>query len=144
MTSMSKKEWTMCGGPPFFKGFRIAGMVVFGVVAAAVFALVFGVFVMLLWNWLMPLIFGLPEITYWQAFGIVILAKLIFGAMGHGKHRSDKFRPRDRWTDGTPFKNGMAKWRHWQSFWDDVGKKSYEEYVQKHEAGEDSSREEES
>jgi hypothetical protein len=135
MTTMSKNHWTMRGKTPFFRGFRIAGMVVFGVAAAAVFALVFGVFVMLLWNWLMPLIFGLPVITYWQAFGIVILAKLIFGAMGHGKHGHDRFGSRDRWMKDAPFKNGMAKWRHWQAFWDDVGKKSYEEYVKKAEAG---------
>lgn len=32
-----------------------------------------------LWNWLMPDIFGLREITYWQAFGLFLLAKLFFG-----------------------------------------------------------------
>src|SRR5512142_2258082 len=66
------------------KALRIAGFVVLGVVGAAVFALIFGWFVMLLWNWLMPAIFHLGEITFWQAFGIIILAKLIFGAVGPG------------------------------------------------------------
>ncbi len=32
-----------------------------------------------LWNWLLPDIFGLKEISYWQAFGLFILAKLLFG-----------------------------------------------------------------
>ena len=32
-----------------------------------------------IWNWLMPVIFDLPEISYWQAFGIIILAWLILG-----------------------------------------------------------------
>lgn len=32
-----------------------------------------------LWNWLLPDIFGLKEITYWQAFGLFVLAKLLFG-----------------------------------------------------------------
>jgi len=50
--------------------------------ADTAFALAFGWFVMLLWNWLMPAIFGLGAITYWQAFGLVVLAKLIFGAVG--------------------------------------------------------------
>jgi hypothetical protein len=30
-----------------------------------------------LWNWLMPSIFGLKEITFWQAIGLQILAYLI-------------------------------------------------------------------
>jgi len=34
--------------------------------------------VMLLWNWLMPVIFGLTSIGYWQAFGLMILSTLLF------------------------------------------------------------------
>lgn len=34
----------------------------------------------LLWNWLMPEIFNLPEITFWQALGILILSSFIFGS----------------------------------------------------------------
>jgi hypothetical protein len=30
-----------------------------------------------LWNWLMPATFGLPELTFWQTFGLLILARLI-------------------------------------------------------------------
>ena len=30
-----------------------------------------------LWNWLMPSIFGLKEITFWQAIGLQILAYII-------------------------------------------------------------------
>jgi hypothetical protein len=33
---------------------------------------------MLLWNWLMPNIFGLPEITFWQACGLQLLATILF------------------------------------------------------------------
>lgn len=33
---------------------------------------------MLLWNWLMPTIFGLTTITYWQGFGLWILCDLLF------------------------------------------------------------------
>lgn len=35
-------------------------------------------FVMLLWNWLMPILFKLPEITYWQAIGLNMLANVLF------------------------------------------------------------------
>ncbi|MBK6526662.1 MAG: hypothetical protein IPG07_14625 [Crocinitomicaceae bacterium] len=40
--------------------------------------------VMLLWNWLMPTLFGLTIITFWQALGILILSKILFG--GHGEN----------------------------------------------------------
>lgn len=30
--------------------------------------------VMLLWNWLMPVIFELPVIDFWQAFGLMMLS----------------------------------------------------------------------
>jgi hypothetical protein len=33
---------------------------------------------MILWNWLMPTIFGLPEIGFWQACGLQLLATILF------------------------------------------------------------------
>jgi len=33
---------------------------------------------MLLWNWLMPVIFGLPEITFFQAMGLMMLSSILF------------------------------------------------------------------
>jgi hypothetical protein len=48
----------------------------FGIVFLAFFSLI----VFLLWNWLMPAIFGLTAINYFQAVGILILTKiLLFG-----------------------------------------------------------------
>ncbi len=64
---------------------RIGGWVLLGVAGAAALGLVLGLAIMWLWNWLMPGIFGLPEITYWQAVGIFILCHLLFkGHTGHG------------------------------------------------------------
>ena len=31
-----------------------------------------------LWNWLMPEIFGLKAITFWQAFGLSLLSGILF------------------------------------------------------------------
>lgn len=31
-----------------------------------------------LWNWLMPIIFGLPQLTFWQALGVTLLSSIIF------------------------------------------------------------------
>jgi len=42
----------------------------------------FGFFVMLLWNWLMPDIFGLKRVDYWQAWGLLALSCILFGRIG--------------------------------------------------------------
>lgn len=47
----------------------------------------FGMVVMLLWNWLMPAIFGLGTITYFQALGLLILSKILFSGFGKGKYK---------------------------------------------------------
>jgi uncharacterized membrane protein YidH (DUF202 family) len=42
-------------------------------------ALLIGGPLWLLWNWLMPTIFGLPYITFWQAVGLNILSAILLG-----------------------------------------------------------------
>ena len=61
------------------KGRFIFRAILFGICGAALITWV----VMLLWNWLMPMIFHLGELTYWQALGLLILSKILFGG-GHG------------------------------------------------------------
>ena len=56
-------------------------------------ALLFGFLVMVLWNWIMPEVFGLSPLTYWQSWGIVLLAHILFKAGGHRDH--DHRRSRD-------------------------------------------------
>ena len=46
-------------------------------------AAVFGVAVMFLWNTLIPTIFGLTVINFWQALGLLVLARILFGGFGH-------------------------------------------------------------
>ena len=43
--------------------------------------------VMLLWDWLMPTIFGLKEITWLQAWGLMFLCGLLF--KNHSSHKAD-------------------------------------------------------
>ncbi len=44
-----------------------------------------GAVVMLLWNWLIPAIFGLGTINFLQALGLFVLARLLFGGFGFGR-----------------------------------------------------------
>jgi hypothetical protein len=66
--------------------FRFGGIGIMLVTCA-----VFGVVVMLLWNILMPQIFALPILNYWQAAGLLILARVLFGGIGHGFGRRGAF-----------------------------------------------------
>jgi len=70
----------------------------------ALFIVVFGFVVMGLWNWLMPAIFGLRRIGYWEAWGLIILSKILFGGF-HGMRREGgdwRHRMKERWERMTP------------------------------------------
>jgi len=120
------------GMHPAAKGLRIAGMVVLGVIAAALFGLVFGWLVMILWNWLMPQIFHLGEVTYWQSFGIVILAKLLFGGIGgaRGGHGRNPWRG-NPWERGRRGPHGRDDWRWYREFWEQEGRPAFERFAER-------------
>jgi hypothetical protein len=93
----------------FVRALKIA---LFAMLAAAVFSFV----VMSLWNVLMPGIFGVRAIGFWQALGLLVLSKILFG--GFRPHRGGggpwRGRLRERWEQMTPeerekFKQGMRR-----------------------------------
>ena len=63
-----------------------------------------GFIVMTLWNWLMPAVAGWRAISFWQALGLLVLSKLLFGGFrggwGHGRHWRRGMR--ERWEQMTP------------------------------------------
>lgn len=67
----------------------------FGILGIGLAALI-GWVTMLLWNWLMPEIFGLTSINYWQSWGLLILSFILFKSWGSGDSggRSDRKRKR--------------------------------------------------
>jgi hypothetical protein len=58
----------------------ITGLLV-GLVVAIVALVVFTFVFMWIWNLVMPEVFGVKQITPWQALGLLILASILFG--GH-------------------------------------------------------------
>lgn len=57
--------------------------------------LVFGFVVMSLWNAILPVVLGVKAITFWQALGILLLSKILFGGFGRGGgfgHRRHEWR----------------------------------------------------
>ena len=79
---MNKKFW-------IFKAIKIAIMV-------TLFINVAGFGTMYLWNWLMPLLFKLPAITFLQAIGLLVLSKILFGGFRGrgGRFGAGRARPK--------------------------------------------------
>ncbi len=73
-------------------GFKIGKFVLLGIAAITIFTFI----VMLLWNWLIPIIFNGPVVTFWQAAGLLLLSKIIFSGI---------------WKDHKPFDDKRSIWR---------------------------------
>ncbi len=124
-----------CGG----KGPWMAGKIARGIAIGIAFALVFGIFVKLLWNWLAPGVFGLREIGYWQAVGLVVLARMLFGH--RGMRPGGGWHGHGHWGGGgfcSPCSpedtaNGDIKdWRKYDAWWNEEGREAYRKYIDSH------------
>ena len=51
---------------------------VIALLTIAIIDLIFAFPLMWLWNWLMPMIFGLKTITWVQALGVMLLSSMLF------------------------------------------------------------------
>jgi len=101
------------------RGIVLAPLVVLGIVT---FVFVGGWIVQLLWNWLLPPLFGWREVTFWQALGLLALCRILFGGIGGRGSPRSRIRRRlaerwdqrmaERWERMTPeererFRHGM-------------------------------------
>lgn len=85
----------------------------------AVFAFIGGEVVRLLWNWLLPSLFGWPQVTFWQALGLLALCRILFGGLGMRgvSGRSDwRRRMRERWERMTPEERERCR-QGWRGRW---------------------------
>ena len=108
---------------------EIVGMIIFGAIAITGLAILFGFVIMWLWNWLMPEIFGLTTLTYWQAVGLFILIKLLLGGCG-GRSRSKKSCKDSNQKDKKNSKD-FSKWEHYDHFWKEEGDDLYKKYLER-------------
>jgi uncharacterized membrane protein len=91
--------------PRWTKLIWIAPLAILGIL---LFIAIGGEIVMLLWNWLVPALFGWRQITFWQAVGLLALCRILFG--GHGVFRTARSnmrhrireRMQERWARMTP------------------------------------------
>ncbi len=79
----------------------LAPLVILGIL---LFVALGGTVVLLLWNWLLPPLFGWPQITFWQGLGLLALCRILFGGFGgHGFWPSHaRYRMGERWAHMTP------------------------------------------
>ncbi len=124
----------ICGRGPA-KAAKVVGLVLLGIIGITLLAIVFGIFVKWLWNALMPEIFGLPVIGYWQAVGMVVLAHIFFGAHG-GTHRYDRSGKRkkkkdspDEETEISPFHREMEQ--DYAEFWREEGRETFKSWMRR-------------
>ena len=94
---------------------RVFKFTALALVAIAVFSFV----VMQLWNWIVPPVVGWHPITFWQALGLLVLSKILFGGFrgGLGRHMHWRRRMMERWEQMTPeerekFREGMRSCGH--------------------------------
>ena len=89
----------------------IARWIVLGplaILGILLFIAIGGAVVQLLWNWLLPPLFGFPRITFWQALGLLALCRILFGGCGlrgsgrSGLRRRVAERMAERWEAMTP------------------------------------------
>jgi membrane protein required for beta-lactamase induction len=105
---------------------RLIWIAPLAIVGLVVFVAIGGFLVQLLWNWLLPTLFGWPTLSFWQALGILALCRILFGGIGgrgmsgsHVRRRvadrvADRVAERmdERWGHMTPeererFRQGM-------------------------------------
>lgn len=78
----------------------------------------FGLVTMWLWNALLPQILHLPQISFWQAIGLLVLSRLLFGFSPpwRGNHNHNRNHLREKWEHMNPeqreeFKNHLRQRR---------------------------------
>lgn len=86
---------------------KVVKLIIFVILFLTIAIVGFGQAVYHLWNWLMPTLFRLPVITFWQAVGLLGLSWLLFGGWrgfhGGGRNRSHwRNRMAERWEKMTP------------------------------------------
>jgi hypothetical protein len=83
---------------------RLVFIAPLAILGMLLFIAIGGEIVLHLWNWLLPPLFGWREITFWQALGILVLCRILFGGLGlHGSARSNvRRRMEERCEQMTP------------------------------------------
>jgi len=107
---------------------RVVKIILLIVVIGPLAILVFGGVVMLLWNNVLAEVLHISTVTFWQALGILVLSKILFGSFSGGRSwrrdHSWKHRLQKKWASMTPEEREQFKARWKEGRW---GYKPWEE-----------------
>jgi hypothetical protein len=103
---------------------RVIMMGLGGLALAGLLGLLFGYVVMWLWNQTLVPILHVSALSFWQAVGVLILSKLLFGTFGH--HHSHPRHPIPGHGDCGP---DMRDPRRFHAFWEREGREAYRRFV---------------
>lgn len=93
---------------------------------ALVIIIIVGLVVQLLWNWLIPDLFGLKTITYWQGVGLLVLCKILFGGIGSDKSDSPSIDPKNTTMRNS---NNSVEDQLYEKWWSSQGIHHFETFI---------------
>ena len=142
--------------PKLLTAQRVVFWAVIGLAGVAVFGMLFGLIIQFLWNATVAEMFGIAQMSFWQAVGVFILAKILFGFGGgssgssrsgkSAKRRSKKTGDRADEAESTTAAadderdfDAMADETAFRAFWQAEGKSAFEAYQQRRESADDES-----
>ena len=129
---MSSTRFNMWNELP--RGLKIVVWSTLGIIFFTTMVFVFGWVIQFLWNATIADMFGLPAISYWQAVGIFILAKILFG-FGFGGSSTPSQKKRKKQKDAidrnetepeSASVSDLADEESFQKFWREEGQQAYE------------------
>lgn len=119
---------------------HFGGHAVLGLVVVVAVAALFGWVVMTAWNAVMPAVFNLASLGFWQAVALLVLGRVLTGRLHHRRHRhgnghgccfSGKRAPQPPVADGGSF----AQW------WWEEGESAFKSYQSRQTASQAASEE---
>lgn len=115
-----------------------------GILFGLLFAALFSLAVRVLWNWLCPELFHLPALSLLQAFGLIVLSRLLLGRFGaHHPHHSPRPWP---FRKGADFfgkddpRRDITQWGRYGAWWKAEGHERYEAWLHREAPSEQAKR----
>jgi heme A synthase len=90
--------------------------ILMAIVLGGALVLLFGTVVQYLWNAILPSVLGVGHLRFWQAIGVLLLARILVGGFHRGCHGHKRWGHR------------RSSWQQYEEWWREVGQDSYREY----------------
>lgn len=115
------------------KAAKIVLYTILGILGAALLGLLFGHLIRWLWNRLMPSLFGLRTIGFWEGVGLFVLARVLLGGFGGSGGSSDdsKHRKKHKHRAGGKEEGDCEDWSYYDEWWEEDGKAAFHAYAER-------------